>query len=399
MIDTLQRGVAKIRLGATSDALTFAVACVLGLAAIQSTQAQTFTVLHSFHDSEGARPFARLVRDVKGNLFGTTAGGGTHGVGTVFKVSKTGKETVLYTFCSRSGCTDGENPFAGLVPDTAGNFYGTTDSGGSTGKGTVFKVDTTGTETVLHSFTGSDGENPEGGLLSDKAGNLYGTTLSCDSCYGTVYQLSKKGRLTVLHRFAGEPTDGEYPQYTSLLMDTKGNLYGVTELGGTSNQGVVYKLSRRGTFTVLHNFAGGTRDGCGPLGTPAMDKDGNLYGTAQACGSFGYGIVWRVSKTGTETVLHNFAGYPTDGANPWAGVTMDAKGNFYGDTERGGTHGYGTVWKLSKADTLTVLHSFARSDGENPIRGFLRDAKGDLYGTAYQGGSGGSGTVWKLAPK
>src|ERR1700719_1511466 len=132
----------------------------------------------------------------------------------------------------------------------------------------------------------------------------------------------------------------------NLLMDANGNLYGVAEQGGTFNQGVVYKLSKTGKLKVLHSFAGGTSDGCDVFGTPAMDSQGNLYGTANACGSAHVGIVWKVSPLGKETVLHNFAAGSSDGAEPIAGVIMDASGNLYGDTYQGGNANLGTVYRL-----------------------------------------------------
>jgi uncharacterized repeat protein (TIGR03803 family) len=129
-----------------------------------------------------------------------------------------------------------------------------------------------------------------------------------------------------------------------------------------------------------------------------MDMNGNLYGTNEGGGSSNDGTVWKVSKKGTETVLHNFAGGSSDGSLPVAGVIMDAKGNLYGDTESGGASDAGTVFKLDKNERETLLHSFAGSDGSNPEGGLIRDAKGNLYGTAGGGGSSGYGTVWKLTP-
>jgi uncharacterized repeat protein (TIGR03803 family) len=386
-----------------------ALVVVLGLVVIAtpSAQARTFTVLYSFTgSSDGGEPYAGLVRDAAGNLYGTAISGGDSGWGVVFKVDPSGAETVLHSFGGVT--TDGRTPYAGLVRDKAGNLYGTTYEGGGIGCvdgcGTAFTVDTTGTETVLHSFAGgtTDGCFPYGGLLRDKAGNLYGATQSCGaSSSGTVFRLSKSGKETVLHSFAGGTTDGAYPLYGSLLMDTKGALYGVAQYGGTSNQGVVYKLSKGGALRVLHSFAGGTTDGCNPYGTPAMDSLGNLYGTAVACGSSNMGVVWKVSKSGKEKVLHNFAGGTTDGAVPIAGVILDATGNLYGDTETGGGTGCfgagcGTVYKLSKTGTLTLLHTFAGSEGAMPFGGVIRDTKGNLYGTAFLGGSPNWGTVWQL---
>jgi uncharacterized repeat protein (TIGR03803 family) len=338
-----------------------------------------------------------LIQDHAGNLYGTTYGGGTSGAGTVFKVSKAGQDTVLYNFCAYN-CTVGYFPYAGLVQDPNGNLYGTASNGGTSGAGAVFKVSKTGQETVLYSFTGgtTDGCYPEGGLIRDTAGNLYGTTFGCGtSDYGTVFKLSEKGTETILHSFAY--SDGANPYLTNLLMDAKGNVYGVTSKGG-AGYGTVYKLSKNKSFTLLHSFTGGTADGCYASGTPFMDTKGNLYGTAEACGSSNDGIVWKLSTKSTESVLHNFTGGSSDGANPYGGVIMDAKGNLYGDTETGGASNYGVVYELNTKHKLTLLHSFAESDGQNSYGGVIMDVKGSLYGTTETGGTGGSGTVWKLTP-
>jgi uncharacterized repeat protein (TIGR03803 family) len=393
---TVQQGISKVRLAAASAVLICVAMLVPGVVTTPA-HAQTLTTLYTFTGgTDGAYPYAGLVRDSAGNLYGTTYEGGASGSGTVYRVDTSGTETVLYSF---SGANGGY-PFAGLVRDSSGNLYGTTYAGGTSGYGTVFKVDSGGTGTVLYSFAGgtTDGCNPAGGLLRDKAGNFYGTTSYCGtSDLGTVFKLSKSGKETVLHSFGGAPSDGAYPAFQNLLMDKKGNLYGVTEDGGTDGQGVAYVLSPSGTLTLLHSFAGGTTDGCYPLGTPAMDPKGNLYGTAEGCGSSSFGIVWKVSKKGTETVLHNFAGGTTDGANPIAGLIRDAKGNLYGDTNAGGTSSFGTVYELNKKG-VTLLHSFAGTDGSYPFGGVIRDAKSNLYGTTVQGGSGSYGTVWKLKP-
>jgi uncharacterized repeat protein (TIGR03803 family) len=249
-------------------------------------------------------------------------------------------------------------------------------------------------------------------LIRDAKGNLYGTTsggggTGCHSSHGcgTVFKLHPTGKETVLHRFAGP--DGANP-FSGVIMDTTCNLYGVTAGGGDLNCGggygcgVVYKLSKSGKFTVLHSFAGGATDGCSPFGTPAMDSNGNLYGTAWECGPLGVGIVWKLSNTGTETVLHNFSYGPSDGAYPGSGVLLDASGNLYGNTWEGGASGVGTVYKLDTSGTLTLLHSFAGPEGSSPVGGLIQDAQGNFYGTAEYGGSGvcngGCGTVWKLTP-
>jgi uncharacterized repeat protein (TIGR03803 family) len=394
--------ISKLRPAGASAAQALAVLLII---ATQSAPAQTFAVLYTFTGgTDGGYPFAGLVRDGSGNLYGTTYQGGAFGAGTVFKVETSGTETVLYNFTAG---TDGGYPFAGLVRDAKANLYGTTYQGGALNYGVVFKVDTNGNETVLHSFAGgtADGCAPYGGLLRDKAGNLYGVTDGCGaSNKGTMYKVAPSGVETVLHSFTG--SDGAYPSTTGLLIDKQGNLYGVTDDGGSGRNcnsgygcGVAYVLTSSGTLTVLHSFARRTADGCYPQGTPARDNKGNLYGTTESCGSSGEGIVWKVSKKGTETVLHSFAGGASDGVYPTAGVVMDATGNLYGDTDGGGTSSAGTVYELDKKWEFTLLHSFnGGTDGTSPSAGLTRDAKGNFYGTAPFGGSSNYGTVWKLTP-
>jgi len=220
--------------------------------------------------------------------------------------------------------------------------------------------------------------------------------------------MTKAGKGTVLHSFTGGSSDGAFPYLEGVLMDAKGNLYGDATQGGDPppefDGGVVYKLGKSGALTVLHSFGKGT-DGFGPYGTPVMDKQGNLYGTIYGGGSSGgLGTVWKVSKKGKETVLHSFAGGASDGAYPYAGVIMDAKGNLYGVTAAGGSgtacgqYACGTVYELSKNGTLTVLHTSPGRTGNSPPGGLILDANGNLYGTTMYGGSSGYGTAWKLTP-
>lgn len=179
-------------------------------------------------------------------------------------------------------------------------------------------------------------------------------------------------------------------------MDKNSNLYGTTYQGGAYGYGTVFELSSSGQETVLHSFAGGTADGCYPIGTPAVDKEGNLYGTTNQCGSSNSGTVWKLSKKGTETILHSFVG--SDGAYPYAGVIRVAKGNLYGTTQQGGAYGYGAVYELNKKGALTVLHSFVGTDGALPQAPLIQDAEGNFYGTAFNGGAYGYGTVFKVTP-
>jgi len=416
MKNTLQaeNWLSRMRLPAARAALALAAVLLLVVTASQSAQAQTYEVLHRFHHgkADGAFPEAGVVRDAPGNLYGTTRSGGSSDAGVVFKLSPTGKETVLHNF---TGGADGGWPEAGLIRDAAGNLYGTTVSGGSS-SGVVFKLDTTGKETVLHTFTGgTDGGSPGAGVLQDAAGNLYGTTgeggdLNCYDPFGcgVVFKLDITGKETVLHTFTGG-TDGGTPG-AGVLRDDTGNLYGTTYEGGDLNCtgglgcGVVFKVDTTGKETVLHTFTGGT-DGGSPGASVLRDAAGNLYGTTGGGGTYGYGVVFKLSPTTRKlTVLYTFTG-GADGSNPYAGVVRDAPGNLYGTTDRGGTYGSGVVFKLDITGKETVLHTFTGgTDGANPFAGLLRDNAGNLYGTTHEGGDltcdppYGCGVVFKLTP-
>jgi len=376
--------------------MTFLIVLVLAALA----QAQTFTTLYSFTGgADGGQPVAGVIQDKAGNLYGTTEYGGSSSAGVVFELNTAGIETVLHSF---TGGSDGGFPAAPLIRDGKGNLYGTTYYGGSSYLGTVFKIDAAGNETVLHSFAGgeSDGCYPYQGLVRDKAGNLYGTTIECGSSgYGTVFKIDTAGKETILHSFTGGSSDGAYPFNGHLLVDTKGNLYGVTELGGSSGYGALYELGESRAFTVLHSFAWGTSDGCYPFGTVARDKAGNFYGTASQCGTYSFGTVWKVGQKDTETVLYNFTGR-LDGCDPVAGPALDSKGNLYGVAAE---CLFGAVSELSKSGTMATVHIFDGPDGAYPYGELLRTAKGELFGTTYGRGWGdhcqaGCGTVWSFVP-
>jgi len=308
-------------------------------------------------------------------------------------------EITLYTF---TGGNDGGNPPCGLISGGKGilpatlRFYGTTETGGSAGFGTVFKVET-GFETVLHSFAGgSDGTVPEAAVVMDGSGNFYGTTKKGGTFgLGVVFKLTPGGSESALYSFTGG-SDGSSP-VASLIMDGAGNLYGTTEKGGASGLGVVFKVAPGGSESVLHPFAGS--DGAYPVAGLIMDETGNLYGTTSAGGSStncsgGCGTVFRLAPDNTQTVLHSFSA-GSDGSNPQAGVIMDKVHNLYGTTRDGGAHAKGTVFKLSHKGKEIVLHSFAGgSDGANPAGGVIKK-RGFLYGTTFAGGAGDHGTVFK----
>ena len=333
------------------------------------------TVLYTFCPggnpcTDGAEPQTGVVQDAAGNLYGTTWLGGNvdYDTGTVFKVDNTGHETVLYTFCpGGKPCADGENPAAGVIRDGAGNLYGTTYGGGANGGGAVFKLDSTGHYTVLHSFCAAqnctDGQQPTAGVILDAAGNMYGTT-STGGAYdrGTVFKVDSLGQETVLYSFCpgGFPcSDGFPPSFGSLIRDVAGNLYGTTYDAG-QNAGKVFRLDNTGHYTVLYSFCSfpNCTDGGGPTGSLIQDAAGDIYGTASIGGANGGGAVFKLDSTGHYTVLHSFCAAQncTDGEEPNAGVILDAAGNMYGTTSTGGANGGGTVFKLGTAasETATV---------------------------------------------
>ncbi len=371
------------------------LSAALGIA-VTLAEAQTLTILHSFTggaDAVGSN--SDLVRDPKGNLYGASVYGGAFEGGIIFQVTPAGTETILHTF---TGGADGANPGADLLRDPKGNLYGTTYSGGAYGCGTVFELALSGTKKVLYDFAcGVDGANPSAGLVRDPKGNLYGTTYSGGtSAYGTVFELTPTGTKTVLHSFAGG-ADGLFPTQ-GLVRDPHGNLYGTTESGGAYGGGIVFKLTSTGKETVLYSFTGGA-DGAYPSAGLIRDPQGNLYGTTLIGGDSGYGTVFGLTPTGKETVLYSFTGEGGDGVYPNAGVIRDPRGNLYGTTVYGGAYGHGTLFKVTPTGTETVLYSFTgETDGADPIAGLVRDPHGNLYGVTPSGGASGYGTVYKLVP-
>jgi uncharacterized repeat protein (TIGR03803 family) len=363
--------------------------------------AQTFTTLYTFAGrKDGYAPFAAVVLDSAGNLYGTTIYGGDlncfapYGCGVVYRVDSSGTETVLHKFAG----PDGQWPFTPVIRDGQSNIYGTAYSGGPGEWGTVFKIDSGGKETALYNFTGgSDGCFPFQGLVRDEAGDLFGTTSGCGSGElgnGTIFKIDAAGNFSVLHIFTRGPSDGGHPDYGHLSMDKAGNLYGSTLWGGAYDEGVVYKLSKNGTFSLLHSFAGDKSDGCNPYGSVVLDDVGNLYGTTSGCDSYNYGDIWKVSQKGAETILHRFAGGKSDGCGLQTGVTWDANGNLYGTTAWCGAYKEGTLYELNAKGKFTLLHSFGDgSDGFNPWSEVLRAADRTLFGVTY-----GGSTVWSYAP-
>ena len=377
--------------------LTLFAMAMLAFAA--AAQAQTFTTLYNFTGAaDGGYPFSGPIV-VNGRVYGTTPNGGADNDGVVYELNASGAESVIYSF---TGQPNGSGPDGSVIMDGKGNYYGTTPYGGAHGDGTVYVITSSGTESVLYSFAGgtADGCYPQGGLLLHK-GTLYGTTSNCGAHNeGVLFSVTTSGTERLLHSFAGGDSDGAYPYYAGLIVNAKTDLfYGVTEAGGSANDGVLYEMNKKGKVRVLWSFAGGTKDGCNAYGTPTFDKNYNLYGTTYACGASNYGTVWKVTQEGKkvkETILHSFAGAPNDGENPINGVGLDAKGDIYGATESGGANSDGAVYELSKNGKFTLLHSFDYSDGAYPYGLVFVEPNGDVYGTAHFGGTGSYGTVWAV---
>lgn len=344
------------------------------------------TPLHTFGGvarNDGACPWGRILLAQDGTLYGTTAGGGQPtgcfvgnncdtGCGTVFHLAPSlaaakatvapWNETVVHRF---AGGSDGSSPSGALIFDQSGTIYGTTEFGGSTNWGTIYKLMPSGsewTESILHSFIymTEDGAAPIGGVTFDQAGNLYGTTfyggdLNCEyaGC-GVVFQLSPSGSSWIeqtLHAFNGG-SDGAY-SYGGVIIDPSGNLYGTANQGGTGGGGTVFDLTPVNgggwNFNTLYTFLSLGGGPSGPGDTPAMDAAGNLYGTTYLDGAYFFGAVFKLTPSNggwTYTSLHDFTG-GSDGAGPISNVVFDVNGNLYGTTSEGGAYGYGVVWEIT----------------------------------------------------
>jgi uncharacterized repeat protein (TIGR03803 family) len=295
---------------------------------------------------------------------------------------------------------DGLSPDAALVQGSDGNFYGTTALGGANSKGTAFKTDAAGTLTTLHSFSGfpTDGAVPVAGLVQDNLGIFRGTTSSGGMfLQGTVFGMTSSGVTAVLHSFNSFLGEGAVPT-AGLVQGSDGNFYGTTVSGGDHFKGTVFKITATGTLTTLHSFSGSPSDGALPGAGLVQGNDGNFYGTTTKGGANYQGTVFRITPAGALTILHSFSGYPTEGAGPTAGLVRGSDGNFYGTTVSGGAHYQGTVFKIDATGNLTTLHSFSGSpsEGTGPVAGLVQGSDGNFYGTTAAGGAHYQGTVFKI---
>ena len=404
-----------------TEAMLMLMAILVVSAGALWASAQTFKSLVSFSGTNGSQPATPLVQGFDGNLYGVTYGGGnvepqcstslsSAGCGTVFRVTPAGVLTTLYAFCAQSGCTDGINP-TGLAVGTDGNFYGTTASGGSNGKGTIFKITPAGALTTLHNFADTDGSSPAGTMAGSSAGTFFGVTANGGTnSWGTVFKITTTGTFTSLFDF--NLSNGGTPE-SGLVLGTDGNFYGTTFFGGTSTActygcGTVFKITPAGVLTTLHSFI--STDGESPFGQLVQGIDGNFYGTTSQgglsdCSSLddGCGTVFKITRTGTLTTLASFDS--TNGGEP-SGLFQATDGNFYGTTVIGGSSttcdgGCGTLYSVTSTGTLTTLRNFAKADGAAPGAAPSQSTNGTLYGTTQSGGSkcspNGCGTVYSLS--
>jgi uncharacterized repeat protein (TIGR03803 family) len=404
---------------APRGAMVLVITAVLVAFATQSLEARTLKTLYAFKGSpDGSGPNTGPIQDKLGNFYSTTYAGGIKQWGTVYKIDPKGKETVLHSFV---GGKDGTTPTSGLIMDAEGNLYGTTHLGGSsncfdgTGCGVVYKMSHSKRgwqETILYVFTGgADGAYPAyGNLARDAAGNFYGTTLyggsgNWPNGSGVVYKLthtSSGWKEHVLYAFGkNSQTDGASP-YGGVILGAAGNVYGTTYYGGSSGFGTVFKIDPSGSETVLYNFKAGTTDGGGPFDAPVRDEAGNLYGTTAYGGdpTCSCGTVFKIDANGTETLLHIFTGYPFDGDGPGL-LVQDQAGDLYGTTGSGGNNsncrdsnnqpsGCGVIFEVNTKGKEIILHNFSVGDGVGPAG--LNLNGGSLYGAA----GFGNGLVFKF---
>jgi uncharacterized repeat protein (TIGR03803 family) len=398
-------------IAAMSLGLAFTVVLLMSSAGNSASPlAPTYEILHSFTgndnhgftgDTDGASPWGPLLQAPDGNFYGTTLNGSstaTAPTGTVFKMDPTGKVTILHHFLMSAG-GDGVNPYGGLLLAKDGSFYGTTYSAvGVTGSGSnggvIFRITPSGSYKKLWTFTGGEGGLPKAGLMQAKDGYIYGTSIKGGYLAGAVYRTSTSGTPTLVHGFKGT-TDGVQPTCV-LLQASDGNLYGTTYAGGASGVGTVFKLTTGGGFSVVHTFKGPVaQDGSNPVGGLIQASDGNLYGTTATGGQYNLGTIYKIDRAGTYSVFHSFT--VTEGARPFGNLLQANDGNLYGTTYAGGRN-YGTVFKITLTGELTVLHTFAefRGDGGAAAAGLVQGTDGKLYGTTYFGGTQNKGVVFRL---
>ena len=373
-----------------------AVALLFAVAA----SAQTYTKLYTYPIGSGAYSgigFPQVMSQGRdGNLYSTIQNDGTKNVGTVYSMTAAGTLSTVYSFCALTSCADGSYPWGGVTLGFDGNFYGTTQGGGTHGAGTVFKVTPTGTLTTLWNFAnGTDDSAPTYTTVQGQDGNMYGVS---EEQYagqnGAFFKVSAAGVFKALKDFAY--INGSNPNLPT--QGTDGNFYGTAQGGGdpTCKCGVIYKATPTGAITVLHTFKGYPTDGYRPLGILVQGTDGNFYGTTYKGGTtFGNGTVFKITPAGVYTLLYsfNYGNGNFDAQLPAAGLTLGTDGNFYGVASAGGTKNAGAIFKITPAGAETVLYSFCSvtcNDGFGAATPLVLHTDGKFYGNTNGNSLGGS---------
>jgi uncharacterized repeat protein (TIGR03803 family) len=364
-----------------------------------AASAQTYTVLHTYPIGSGsysgiAAPQV-MSQGRDGNLYSTIQNDGTKNVGTVYSTTTAGTLSTVYSFCALTSCTDGAYPWGGVTLGFDGNFYGTTQGGGTHGAGTVFKVTPTGTLMTLWNFAnGTDESAPIYTTVQGQDGNMYGVSEEqYNGQYGAFFKVSASGVFKALRDFAY--TNGASPNLPT--QGTDGNFYGTTQVGGdpTCKCGVVYKATAAGAITVLHAFKGYPNDGNRPIGLLAQGPDGNFYGTTYRGGAHNEGSVFKITPAGVSTLLYsfNYGNGNFDTQLPEAGLTLGSDGNFYSVGSAGGTKNAGAIFKITPAGSESVLYSFCSvtcNDGFSPTTPLVLHTDGKFYGNTNGNSNGGS---------
>lgn len=347
-----------------------------------------YTVLHSFApDKEGSTPKTGVVKGNDGNFYGTTSTGGTYSYGTTYKITATGATTPLVQF---HGATLGNAPLESLIKGRDSAYYGMTSSGGDYGSGTIFKI-CGGVTTVLHSFNKNiDGGIPKGSLVQASNGLFYGmTSEGGPKAYGTIFKVSSAGVFTVVHNFDG-PTEGGFCQ-GSLIQATNNFLYGMTTSGGVNGTGCIFKMSLAGVFSVVHSFVSAT-EGANPEGNLIQATDGNFYGITTNSAR-----IFKMTTAGVVSIVHTFIGN-SDGSSPTGSLVQGKDGKLYGTASYGGSFGYGTIFSVTTSGTFkTLKHINGTTDGKTPKGNLVQASNGFFYGMTSLGGSHGDGTLFKIS--
>jgi uncharacterized repeat protein (TIGR03803 family) len=412
---------------------------VLSMLSSRTARAQQFNTLPFDGANGANPLFSDLVQGPDGDLYGTGRFGGSNqcnelGCGSVFKITDSGKLTTVYNFCTKPGCPEGWGPWGGLVLATDGNFYGTTNTGGLCGLkgmtcGTIFKLTPKGQLTVLYSFCSlsgcADGAGPVGALIQAPDGNFYGTTSAggihndfCINGCGTIFRMTPSGQLTTLYTLTLPDTAAPY---AGLVLGNDGNFYGTTTEGGATGYacmyvpgcGTVFQMTPTGEFTIIHYFcATDCEDGAYPTGTLVLGTDGKFYGVASNGGQGDQGTFFSITSGGQFTTLYKFCQQLncTDGSNPSGTLVQGTGGNLYGGATEGGNTadceaiGCGVVFEITPSGIETVLHTFDESDGWSPQAGLAQATTGNFFGTTFTGGttdpscwSQGCGTIFEIS--